>query len=1777
MSTNDSATPKKRATHPQPQHPAPTSDIAKADTFTTPTSTIVQRARQTPHNLSPRDIQRLQKTIGNRAVTQLLHASSAKGADQPPAQPDHTHAAVQSTMEQQIGADFSSVTLHTESSAAQAMDALAYTQGETIHFAPRQFQPQTPKGRALIGHELAHVVQQRQGRVEATRQAKGQPLNDDPALEQAADEVGQRVAAPPASGAEPPPTRQPWRIVSHGGGGANTPVQRKGAKETAKSRSITLDIRSVMTSKGMGSGLVMDPEKNKGKSMAADPAYEQEAETFEQRLGVAAFNDPRAMAAVVAICNKIEAYLEAKMETMWAKAKGLGEVIEGANAIYKKLAGDKEAFKYFAGTVAHPLKAGTDQEIADNLDLLQSAVDGVLNQGNVRERLNLIDRFMEDILNPDFKSAKDPTEWVEFQKIITAARLNVEAFEQQNVTPERELFDQNVGVEVKNPKERPVHEARDQIRIPSNKPADKTFTELTARDLRETPLSEREKGYQKSVSPEYAKGFNTPLKFTEGARYFLLNEESAWVQKMRALSVPLKGGPSGHTAIFFEANTLLGANADPHALRLAAIGHLLPIRAHSLIEIVEVAARYGCDPALFPGFYQGIKPYNQSELRKIAGGRFPGESLKDAYLTEKAEKLLEVDPEVETSTSVEESGSSPSSKEEAPPMPPEIRKRREELESVKSQGIVSKVLASKQRDEMEETLSQPHLTSNARDALKLAETLAASKREEDRAAVEERLKKEGIDLSTNPTAYDDCVEFLRTKGLTMNFGTHLMEVLFKNPTYKNIWTLPFTMSDPKYVAGRDLTERTLHDLPAFDPDSGEGTHRRAKTEIARDLIHKPGGLDSMKTQDEDATSGKKLKKHLPEPVEREKTKEDDETWEEWYYRTREDKTLTGELVDRPISSALNFTDYRGGGAAPYGSTHLKLKDSVKSRVTMTGQDSKDLIYQKGLGPEAVGTFSEMGPVLRYMEPLAFKRLVQLAVLKQPSESLSGEFGYIEAQIFGGVDLTRDIEKIVIDLDDLDLWTQGNLLIDPTVGRGYRPAKDIGPIKQALEAFAVKHQIPLQYVRSGKNSSSEETLSNKPLHKFSQTTAWEKDIEAALRAFDAKAWQVGLGIAQGIAPGVKKEFSFGGLFGPSTKTMGLDPIVAVTGEITKLQKEVVKGKMTSEARVFSTGLLSTLAGRLLEAYYHFPPKETHRDELERLLRDAIQELATCATSLVFVPQTENKLESMGKEGKGMDKLWRTATPEQRKQLLEITSLASDERQMSDLGYLLEALDPEHRRGFQPLAQQWLMDSSDIPFFEWLNKDKRRSGTASTLHSVTYFDNTQREDARLEVRGGKIAKAKSESPALVDDNIFVMDQQNVLYGGEKKAGKIQHSTFLAGMPARSAGHLIISSDGTLTTLTNESGHYRPGKREMEAVVAVLLQQKVPMETVKVLVDNKPVPLDLEQLQPRAPTETPKKVATRPKTDKSDTTSGKTSDTPELEKMIVSNSDPERGGITNAGNTCYIAAVLQLMAAVPTYHSIFTTPLPPHSTDAITTLHTRGAGIVAKINGQQDVNLLEMDQFRTSLFANGWLGGDLSQRVREQDASELFTFLMDLFASPTMVQQSHEWRVEGSRQSQQKVETNRMLTLSGLRGAGRGRTLESLLQENLNVVTTEQERGKPDTHHLRRLHALPPTLTIELSRYAYNQWVGQLLKLSERITIGQNLTIPATLSPDNADHLYELSGFIVHHGALPTTGHYTSYVKDGGQWYFCNDSSVTEVSEDKVNIASQTGTVFSFRQIN
>jgi hypothetical protein len=140
--------------------------VAEQVLLTTPTHPDVSSA--------PPRIQR----FSNRSNVQMHAAPDSVGqvlaSTGRPLEPALRH-----DMERRFGHDFSRVRVHLGGAAEQSagdMNANAYTMGHDIAFAAGRYAPGTHKGRRLIAHELAHVVQQSRAGV-GERQIRRQPAS----------------------------------------------------------------------------------------------------------------------------------------------------------------------------------------------------------------------------------------------------------------------------------------------------------------------------------------------------------------------------------------------------------------------------------------------------------------------------------------------------------------------------------------------------------------------------------------------------------------------------------------------------------------------------------------------------------------------------------------------------------------------------------------------------------------------------------------------------------------------------------------------------------------------------------------------------------------------------------------------------------------------------------------------------------------------------------------------------------------------------------------------------------------------------------------------------------------------------------------------------------------------------------------------------------------------------------------------------------------------------------------------------------------------------------------------------------------------------------------------------------------------------------------------------------------------------------------------------------------------------------------------------------------
>ena len=144
-------------------------------------SSAVQK-KKTSFSTKSNNILMLQKRVGNQAMQQLFKTEVIQKQENKTGLPENLKDGIESLS----GYNMDDVKVHYNSPKPAQLNAYAFAQGSDIHLASG--------AEKYLPHEAWHVVQQKQGRVQPTKQLKGKVnINDNVGLEKEADVMGVRA------------------------------------------------------------------------------------------------------------------------------------------------------------------------------------------------------------------------------------------------------------------------------------------------------------------------------------------------------------------------------------------------------------------------------------------------------------------------------------------------------------------------------------------------------------------------------------------------------------------------------------------------------------------------------------------------------------------------------------------------------------------------------------------------------------------------------------------------------------------------------------------------------------------------------------------------------------------------------------------------------------------------------------------------------------------------------------------------------------------------------------------------------------------------------------------------------------------------------------------------------------------------------------------------------------------------------------------------------------------------------------------------------------------------------------------------------------------------------------------------------------------------------------------------------------------------------------------------------------------------------------------------
>lgn len=515
------------------------------------------------------------------------------------------------------------------------------------------------------------------------------------------------------------------------------------------------------------------------------------------------------------------------------------------------------------------------------------------------------------------------------------------------------------------------------------------------------------------------------------------------------------------------------------------------------------------------------------------------------------------------------------------------------------------------RVKLEEHFKKPGLSWNMRGAVRQAERISAAGDAACRSAAVRRLddlvKKGKIrlpDASWNSERlYGGLVKYLQTAPVTINFHTsdalsilgsgsllNMWERGSRDPSKKTYW------GGGEYASSRSRTEMALHGLPpmAAIGEAGmelgsyavEKGQRDKDFQITIEMYQEQldqhrrrlAELEAAGVQAASTKEYKALASIIP-MLEQKLAQQLHSRYQKQLGVTEKDDPTASLPADRPHSAAIN-AGFRAGEAynPGYGASHLVLKQEVKERSTLTAGDSLEKTFNKGRGPMAQGvsSFSHPGAVLT---DIAEDTLVQISeTILHPGEMrrkppVSSQMDnaspqYFEVQIFGSVQLSRDVERVVIDESDLEYWERGEFM------DFYHPETPLPPcprqkLKEMIEEKASELGIQVAYIKTGKNRPGG--------GKRGMGIAGE-DLSAYIQPYETETEQM-LKTVISSPPGAEISLHLSNLvdrINPDILTgTGLEPIYIF---VNSLRTELASGKKIN---------LNVAAKQLLDQFYKTP--------------------------------------------------------------------------------------------------------------------------------------------------------------------------------------------------------------------------------------------------------------------------------------------------------------------------------------------------------------------------------------------------------------------------------------------------------------------------------------------------------------------------------------------------------------------------------------------------------------
>jgi ubiquitin C-terminal hydrolase len=294
-------------------------------------------------------------------------------------------------------------------------------------------------------------------------------------------------------------------------------------------------------------------------------------------------------------------------------------------------------------------------------------------------------------------------------------------------------------------------------------------------------------------------------------------------------------------------------------------------------------------------------------------------------------------------------------------------------------------------------------------------------------------------------------------------------------------------------------------------------------------------------------------------------------------------------------------------------------------------------------------------------------------------------------------------------------------------------------------------------------------------------------------------------------------------------------------------------------------------------------------------------------------------------------------------------------------------------------------------------------------------------------------------------------------------------------------------------------------------------------------------------------------------------------------------EPWGIPNLGNTCYMNASLQVLAAF--YADMFDATRSG-LTEEGKKLANAGKAIIEKINAGKNVSSEAAKEFFNVVSALIKVQGEQLKLGEQNDAHELLQQIFALLEFP-MAGISYSYSDPTNFHATKQSGAEDFNILQGyLKDVGKPAPAQVDMQSCLASTVKEEQildykwGETEDTKTIADRKSFLTSLDklskgiLPIQAARFDVFSGSPKKIKTEITNSLHCTLKMEyMLGGKKDISCDLVGFIVHLGSYGG-GHYIAYVKKEGTWYCANDNSVTKVTMQDVEKAARDGYLYFYK---